>query len=156
MTDIELTAPKNHEKEDKHDMSELPLDLLAELLCPAYKEGTVFKYYRNSWRLGFKLSVQMSALLRHISAFYYYREEYDQDTLKQFNHKKHHIGAAIFCLLCMYNSLLVNPEKFDDRPYRRINTAPIEKKVDNVLRISYFFSNIWKKLISIFIKKNEN
>lgn len=148
---MDSVAPKNNEQEDKHDMSELPLDLLAELLCPAYKEGTVFKYYRNSWRLGFKLSVQMSALLRHISAFYYYREDYDQDTLKHFNHKKHHIGAAIFCLICMYNSLQIDPERFDDRPYRKIITVPIEKKVDKVFRISYFISEIWKKLTGIFV-----
>lgn len=107
-------APKNHIEEGKHDMSELPLDLLAELLCPAYQEGTHFKYYRNSWRKGFKMSVMFAACLRHLTKFFCMRETYDQETLKKYGIKKHHLGAAIFCIVALYNDWKNHP-KNDDR-----------------------------------------
>jgi len=31
-----MTAPKNNEKEGKPKMSDLPLDVLAKILCPVY------------------------------------------------------------------------------------------------------------------------
>ena len=108
-------APKNYEREGKHRMSELPLDLLAELLCPAYKEGTDYKYYRYSWRKGFKLSVMMDACLRHLNKFFNDGEDYDQEAFDRYGLKKHHLGAAIFCIISMYNDWKYNPNN-DDRP----------------------------------------
>ena len=108
-------APKNHISEDKHDMSELPLDLLAELLCPAYKEGSLKKYYRNSWRKGFKMTVMFAACLRHLSKFFFKREVYDQETLEKYGIKKHHLGAAMFCIISLYNDFKYHPHN-DDRP----------------------------------------
>ena len=104
-----MVAPKNNVKENKPRMSELPLDVLAKMLCPAYAEGTD-KYYRNSWREGFKTSDMMDALLRHLDKFYYQREDYDPECPK-----KHHLGAVMFCLIAMYHSWENYPE-LDDRP----------------------------------------
>ena len=109
-------APKNNVQEDKHDMAELPLDLLTELLCPAYKEGTQHKYYRNSWRKGFKMSVMMAACLRHLTKFFYFGEVWDKETLEKYGIKKHHLGAAIFCIISLYNDWKHNPQN-DDRPF---------------------------------------
>lgn len=105
---------KNNIEEDKAQMSLLPLDLLAELLEPAYREGLV-KYERESWRKGFKASVMMDAALRHISAFYFWKEDYDPETLDKYGISKPHLGAAIFCLISMYNSVH-NHVGLDDRP----------------------------------------
>jgi len=104
-----MVAPKNNVKENKPKMSELPLDVLGKMLCPAYAEGTD-KYYRNSWREGFKTSDMMDALLRHLDKFYYQREDYDPECPK-----KSHLGAAMFCLIAMYHSWENYPE-LDDRP----------------------------------------
>lgn len=109
-----MTAPKNNLKENKPQMSLIPLDLLKELLCPAYQEG-VQKYIRESWREGFKTSVMMDACLRHLTKFYYEREDYDPEYPQ-----KHHLGAAIFCLISMYNSMKNYPE-MDDRPNKEEN-----------------------------------
>jgi len=114
LTDIKDIGPKNNKEEDKHDMSELPLDLLSELLCPAYKIGSVHKYYRNSWREGFKISTMFAACLRHLTAFYFQGKNYDQDTLDNYGFKCHHLGNAIFCIICMYSSLINQPH-LDDR-----------------------------------------
>ncbi len=111
------TAPKDNKKEGKPQMSLLPMDLLQELLVPAYEEG-LQKYFRESWRLGFKMSDMMDALQRHITKFYYKREEFDQETLKTYNIKKHHLGAALFCIISMYNTLQVNPQ-LDNRPKQK-------------------------------------
>ena len=109
-------APKNNVKEGKHRMSELPLDLLAEMLCPAYKEGSDGKYYRYSWRKGFLLSIMMDACLRHLDKFFNHNEIYDQQTLEEYGIKKHHLGAAVFCIISMYNDWKNQPEN-DDRPF---------------------------------------
>ena len=107
-------APKNHLEEGKLQMSLLPLDLLSELLCPAYEEG-LLKYERESWRKGFKVSVLVDAALRHLSKFYYEREDYDKETEEKYNIQKHHLSAVIFCCIAMYNSLKINKDLFDDR-----------------------------------------
>ena len=96
-------------------MSELPLDLLAELLCPAYQEGTQHKYYRNSWRKGFKMSVMFAACLRHLTKFFFMRETYDQETLKKYGIKKHQLGAAMFCIIALYSDWKNHPENDDRR-----------------------------------------
>lgn len=114
MEEVIKQAPKNHVQEDKPQMSLLPLDLLTELLEPAYREG-LLKYERESWRRGFKTSIMMDAALRHLSKFYYERENYDAETEEKYKIKKHHLGASIFCLVSMYNSIH-NHVGFDDRP----------------------------------------
>ena len=113
-TDDREYAPKNNIEEGKPQMSLIPLDLLSELLCPCYEEG-LLKYERESWRKGFKISVMMDAALRHLSKFYYEREDYDKETEEKYNIQKHHLSAVIFCCISMYNSLEINKELFDDR-----------------------------------------
>ena len=105
-------APKNYKEEDKPKVSLIPLDLLIELLVPAYEEG-IQKYKRESWRLGFTTTVMMDACLRHLISFFYDCEDYDKDSEK-YNIKKHHLGAAIFCIICMYDTVTNHPE-IDDR-----------------------------------------
>ena len=108
-------APKDNVKEAKPQMSLLPMDLLQELLVPAYEEG-LQKYFRESWRLGFKTSDMMDALQRHLTAFYYKRESEDPETFKAYGIRKHHLGAAIFCIISLYNSIKLDKKQFDDRP----------------------------------------
>ncbi len=107
------SAPKNHILEAKPAMAELPLDLLTDLLCPAYAEGCL-KYERGSWRRGFKMSIMMSACLRHLTKFFYHNETYDLETLTTYGIKKHHLGAAIFCIISIYNDFKHHPAN-DDR-----------------------------------------
>lgn len=108
-----MKAPKNNEKENKLRPHLLPLDLLMELLCPAYEEG-LLKYFKESWRMGFLHSVMYDACQRHIKAFYFDKEEFDQETLKLYGIKKPHLGAAIFCLISMYITQKLHPH-MDDR-----------------------------------------
>lgn len=108
------TAPKNNIQEGKLRMHLLPLDLLSEILCPAYEEG-VWKYREESWREGFKMSVMADAALRHISAFVNKGEDYDVEAMEKFGIKKTHIGGAIFSLICMYQTMMDYPQ-LDDRP----------------------------------------
>lgn len=108
-------APKNNIEENKPQMSLIPLDLLTELLEPAYREG-LLKYERESWRKGFKVSVMMDAVLRHLSKFYYDKEDYDEETFNKYDILKHHLGAAIFGIIVMYNSIEKIDQRFDDRP----------------------------------------
>ena len=107
-------APKDNVKEGKPQMSLLPMDILSELLVPAYEEG-LQKYFRESWRLGFKMNDMMDACQRHLTKFFYEREDLDQETLEKYNIKKHHLGAALFCIISMYNTTQVNPG-LDNRP----------------------------------------
>lgn len=106
-------APKNNAQEGKPKMHLLPLDLLREFLVPAYEEGLI-KYFEESWRLGFKMSDMMDGLQRHMESFYYQGEDLDQETLETYGIKKTHLGAALFCVLCMCNTLKNYPE-LDDR-----------------------------------------
>jgi len=110
-------APKNNLKEAKPDMSLLPLDLLTELLCPAYEVG-IKKYWRDSWREGFKSTIMFAACLRHMTAFFFKGEDYDPDALKNQKIKVHHLGSAIFCLISMYDSWKNHPELDNRRKYK--------------------------------------
>lgn len=110
-------GPKNNLKENKHKMSEIPLDLLADLLCPAYKVGCE-KYYRYSWRKGFLYSDMFDAAQRHMEKFFYENKDIDEDSLKEFGIEVHHLGAAIFSLIALYNSHINFPEN-DDRPNKK-------------------------------------
>ena len=71
---IKETAPKNNIKEGKPQPSLIPLDVLIKYLEPAYQEGLI-KYERESWRRGFNTSILIDSALRHISAFFYDKED---------------------------------------------------------------------------------
>lgn len=103
------TAPKKHVEENKPMPSLLPMDLLIEYLEPAYREG-LDKYYRESWRGGFPVSVMIDAAMRHIVEFFYHGANTDIDS----STKKHHLAGAIFSLLCVLWTLKTRPE-LDDR-----------------------------------------
>lgn len=111
---IDNQAPKNNELENKPRTSLNPDDLINEFLTPAYEEG-IKKYFRESWRLGFKTSVMADALKRHFTKFFYKGEDFDQEALEKFDIKKHHLAAIIFCALCMLDTFKNHPE-LDDRP----------------------------------------
>ena len=98
-------------------MSLLPLDVYAKYQVPAYLEG-LQKYSRESWRAGFPVSVMIDALLRHITAFYYHGEDFDPEAEERFGIKKHHIGAAMFCLTSIAHTLETRPD-LDDRPSKK-------------------------------------
>jgi len=104
-------APKNHEQEKKPQLSLIPMDLM-EYVARAYEEG-LLKYYRDSWRNGFKTSTMIDAARRHISAFWDRREDFDPDAAK-LGIEKHHIAGAIFSLLCILDTHENHPE-LDDR-----------------------------------------
>lgn len=106
------TAPKNNSKEGKPRVSLLPMDVLTEFLVPAYEEGCL-KYDRESWRKGFQTSVLIDAAQRHMTDFFYLREDWDPDAVK-LGVKKHHLAGAIFSLLSILWSLKTRPE-LDDR-----------------------------------------
>ena len=105
------TAPKNNRKEGKSRPSLLPFDLYIKYVCPAYEEG-VIKYQRESWRDGFWTSDLFDACMRHLNSFFYKGEDFDPDAQ---DIKKHHLGAAIFCMTSILNTLETRPE-LDDRP----------------------------------------
>jgi hypothetical protein len=134
------TAPKNNEVEKKTRFSLLPWDIIANLVTPAYEEGTL-KYVRESWREGFQMSVMYDAAQRHINAFYFDKEKYDQETLEKYKIKKHHIGAAIFCLLAMYWTSITRPE-LDDRPKK---TVPTQERLMDKFRKSMLLRKRKKK-----------
>lgn len=107
-----VTASKNIDLENKPKPSLIPQDILTEILEPAYREGLI-KYKREDWRLGFKTTDMMDALKRHVDAYYYKGENYDPDAEK-IGCKKHHLGGALFSLICMCDTFLNHPE-LDDR-----------------------------------------
>lgn len=107
--EMEDTAPKNNSKEGKNRPTIAPLDLVLKYDCAAYEEG-IRKYYRESWRKGFKVSDMVDSCIRHIISFYYYGEDYDKDA----SVKVHNLAAARFCLASILNTLDTKPE-LDDR-----------------------------------------
>ena len=113
MSDELKTAPKNNTKEGKPRASLIPWDILIEYLAPAYEEG-IIKYVRESWREGFKVTDMYDALQRHLTAFFFDREDYDPDAAK-LGVKKHHLAGAMFCILSILWTLKTRPE-LDDRP----------------------------------------
>lgn len=105
-------APKNNEQEGKPDPTLLPMDLLIKYVVPAYQQE-LKKYWRESWRHGFQVSVMVAAAMRHISDFFWNCEDYDPDA-EQYGIQKHHLAGAIFSLLSILNTLDAHPE-MDDR-----------------------------------------
>lgn len=110
------TAPKNNIQENKSQVSLVPIDILVEMLEPAYREGLI-KYDRESWRLGFQSTVMFDAAMRHFMAWFYKGESFDPESKEKFNITKHHLGAVIFCLINLYLTERDHKE-LDDRPFK--------------------------------------
>lgn len=106
-----MNAPKNTENENKIDVDLIPFDLIFEFLPNAYEEGLI-KYYRESWRLGFKTTDMFKSTMRHLIA-YRYGEDYDKEAEK-LGIKKHHLAGALFSILCMLDTFK-NHKELDNR-----------------------------------------
>jgi hypothetical protein len=149
-----MTAPKNIVEENKAKMSAIPLDLLRDYLLPAYAEGWV-KYYRESWRGGFKTSDMFDALQRHSTKYFYELENYDQETWERYKLKKKHLSAMLFCVLCMCDTDKNHPE-LDDRESifngkikkrEQVRKGYLQKIIDVVFpqrARRYLLENCWK------------
>ena len=111
-----MTAPKNNTTEDKAQISLIPLDIIIPMLEPAYREG-ILKYQRESWRLGFNSTVMYDALMRHLTKWFFELESYDLEAKEMHNIDKHHLGAAMFCLINLYATDKNFPD-LDDRPLK--------------------------------------
>ena len=111
-----MPAPKNNTNEDKPQISLIPLDLIIPMLEPAYREG-IIKYQRESWREGFNSTVMYDALMRHLKAWFFDLESFDPESKDRFEIDKHHLGAAMFCLINLYATEMNFPE-LDDRPLK--------------------------------------
>lgn len=120
------TAPKNNVAEDKFQASLLPMDIIVPMLEPAYREG-IIKYRRESWRLGFNSTTMYDALKRHLDAWFYELESFDSEAEEKHNIKKHHLGAAMFCLINLYMTEFKFP-KLDDRPLKLLEE--IQKEIE--------------------------
>lgn len=101
-------APKNDEQEQKPDLSLLPLDVL-QAVARSYEYGLV-KYFRNSWRKGFRTNRNVAAAKRHISNWQDEGQLYDKDAYELSQKKVHHIAMAIFNLLCILDAEVNHPE----------------------------------------------
>jgi len=121
-----MNAPKNNDLENKAQISLIPLDLIIPMLEPAYREG-ILKYDRESWRLGFNSTVMYDALMRHLKAWFFDLESYDPETKERFNINKHHLGAAMFCLINLYATDKKFPD-LDDRPLKILEKYKENKK----------------------------
>ena len=110
------TAPKNNIQENKSQVSLVPINILVEMLEPAYREGLI-KYDRESWRLGFQSTVMFDAAMRHFMAWFYEGESFDPESKEKYNIDKHHLGAVIFCLINLYLTERDHKE-LDDRPFK--------------------------------------
>jgi len=104
-------APKNTKNENKIDLDLIPWGLIAKYLTPAYVEGLI-KYYRESWKLGFTTSEMFAGTMRHLIA-YRDGENYDSSA-EELGIIKHHLGGALFCILCLLDTFDNHPE-LDDR-----------------------------------------
>lgn len=111
-----MNAPKNNNTEDKAQISLIPLDLIIPMLEPAYHEG-IIKYDRESWRLGFNSTVMYDALMRHLTAWFFELKSFDPEAKEKFGIDKHHLGAAMFCLINLYNTEMSFSD-LDDRPLK--------------------------------------
>ena len=131
--DPEKHAPKNVIQEGKAPMCEIPLDLLKTFLAPALEYGSKYKYHRFSWRKGFPVSEVYSSTLRHLSQFWDEGRDLDEDA---FDFTKgellvHHLGMAMFGMICMMDTIKHRPE-MDDR--RQQGTQPIDQFLEDFLK----------------------
>ena len=125
-----MSAPKNNNAENKAQISLIPLDIIIPMLEPAYREG-ILKYQRESWRLGFNSTVMYDALMRHLSAWFFHLETNDPEAKEKSNIDKHHLGAAMFCLINLYNTEMNFPE-LDDRPLKLVLNKAELKQEQNI------------------------
>lgn len=121
-----MAAPKDNNIENKAQVNLIPLDIIIPMLEPAYREG-ILKYQRESWRLGFNSTVMYDALMRHLTAWFFKLETNDPETKEKCNIDKHHLGAAMFCLINLYNTEMKFPE-LDDRPLKLLINKDEAKK----------------------------
>ena len=121
MNDNLKVAPKNNVKEGKPRPTLLPMDVLMEMMCPAYEEG-VEKYERESWRDGFYVSTLMDAAFRHMIEFYYNGHDIDEAS----STKKHHLAGALFSIASVLHALKTRPE-LDDR-FSKKELPPMNQK----------------------------
>lgn len=107
-----MSAPKDGT--NRIPYSRVPLDLIGQMWAEAMAEGDT-KYYPDSWREGFLVSTTMNQLLSHYRAFMFDCEDYDKDAEENFQIQKHHLSAMLWAVVAVYNSLKIDPERFDDR-----------------------------------------
>ncbi|MDX9788994.1 MAG: DUF5664 domain-containing protein [Desulfobacterales bacterium] len=110
------TAPKNNVEEGKDEIYLVPMDLVLRYVPAAYQEGVV-KYKRESWRGGFKVSVLVNAIARHLVCFFWGGEDLDREAVEKYGIRKTHMAAIIFCCLSILWTLEVRRD-LDDRPGR--------------------------------------
>ena len=127
-------APKNTANEKKANLDLIPWDIIAKYLPAGYEEGLI-KYYRESWRLGFKTSDMFAGAQRHLLA-YRYGEDFDPSAA-ELGIKKHHLSGALFCILCMLDTF-ENHKKMDDRGKDHKpdgwNTTMMQKQIKDHLK----------------------
>jgi hypothetical protein len=129
-----MNAPKNNNIENKAQISLIPLDLIIPMIEPAYREG-IIKYQRESWRLGFNSTVMYDALMRHLTAWFFKLESFDPETKEKYGIEKHHLGAAMFCLINLYATEMNFPE-LDDRPLKLLEKYKNEITNNSVFKSS--------------------
>lgn len=125
---------KNDNIEKKPDLSLLPMDLLG-IVTRAYEYGLV-KYQRNSHRGGFETNRNIAAALRHISDWNDKGQEYDKDAFELSGMKVHHLGMAIFNLLCILNAVVYKPDLVNNYiPEDFVSDVPIDDEPELVNRV---------------------
>ena len=115
-------APKNTKNEDKQDLDLIPWGLITKHLTPAYMEGLI-KYYKRSWELGFTTTSMYAGAMRHLIA-YRDGENYDPSA-EELGIIKHHLGGALFCILCMLDTFDNHPLLDDrDKDHKPVGWCP--------------------------------
>lgn len=139
-------ALKSEHIEKKPDLSLLPLDLLG-IVTRAYEYGLV-KYFRNNHRKGFETNRCIAAAMRHISDWNDRGQEYDKDAYEVAGMRVHHIGMAIFNLLCVLDSITNHPELVNNYiPDNFVSEVPIEdeKELNRIEKLRTFWLSPPKK-----------
>jgi hypothetical protein len=103
-----MKAPKNNKKENKPQLSLLPLNVLSEVAI-AYEYGCR-KYSRNSHRKGFFQSEVIDSALRHISQYMDEGQIYDKEAWEEKGMKVNHLAMAIFGLISALQTHMYYPE----------------------------------------------
>jgi len=70
-------------------------------------------------------------LMRHLTAWFFNLETNDPEAKEKSGIDKHHLGAAMFCLINLYNTEMKFPE-LDDRPLK-LNLNKTEVKQEQKL-----------------------
>lgn len=93
--------------DDGKQLDHLSPPLTKTMMVNALKYG-LSKYFKNSWRAGFKVSRMYDACCHHIDAFFHERQDLDPES------GVHHLDLALFNVVMMRYS--VDIEGKDDRP----------------------------------------